>query len=172
MSRYSLIPLLTAALLLLIAGACGGNDEPTPTQERPAAVAMNGDSVTVHYRGTLDSGEEFDSSRDRGPISFFVGAGEMIAGFDAAVHGLAAGETVTVRLEPAQAYGEYLDELILDIPSAQAPEGLVPGDVIQFSSGGATAVVLEVTDESVKVDANHPLAGEVLTFEIEILSIQ
>jgi peptidylprolyl isomerase len=171
MSRYSLIPLLTAALLLLIAGACGGNDEPTPTQERPAVVAMNGDSVTVHYRGTLDSGEEFDSSRLRGPITFFVGAGEMIAGFDAAVHGLAAGETITVHLEPAQAYGEYLDELILDIPSAQAPEGLVPGDVIQFS-GGATAAVLEVTDESVKVDANHPLAGEALTFEIEILSIQ
>jgi FKBP-type peptidyl-prolyl cis-trans isomerase 2 len=132
---------------------------------------MNGDSVTVHYRGTLDSGEEFDSSRGREPITFIVGGGQMIAGFDAAVLGLAVGGTVTARLEPSQAYGEYLDELVLDIPSAQAPEGLVPGDVIQFTNG-ATAVVLEVTEESVRADANHPLAGESLTFQIELLSIQ
>ncbi len=175
MPRYSYIPiLLSSFLLLLIAGACGGGEStpsPTPTQEGPAAVAADGDSVTVHYRGTLDNGEEFDSSRQRGPISFVVGAGQMISGFDEAVRGLAVGETITVRLEPGQAYGERSDELILDIPSAQAPEGLVPGDAIQFSSG-ATAVVLEVTDESVRVDANHPLAGQTLTFEIELMSIR
>ena len=177
MPRYSLIPvLLSSLLLLLIAGACGG-DEPTPsptptaTPEGPAAVAVDGDSVTVHYRGTLDSGEEFDSSRARGPITFVVGGGQMISGFDEAVNGLAVGETVIVRLEPSQAYGEQLDELIFDIPSEQAPEGLVPGDEIQFSSG-VTAVVLEVTDELVRVDANHALAGQTLTFEIELISIR
>ncbi len=174
MPRHSLIPVLIATLLLLIAGACGDGEpasSPTPTKEGPPPVAMSGDSVSVHYRGTLDSGEEFDSSRQRGPITFFIGGGQMIAGFDEAVNGLTLGETITVRLEPDQAYGEHLEELILDIPIAQAPEGLVPGDVIQFS-GGATAIVLEATDEVVRVDANHPLAGEALTFEIELISIQ
>ncbi len=132
---------------------------------------MNGDSVTVHYRGTLASGEEFDSSLEREPITFFVGSGQMIAGFDDAVRGLAAGDKVTVHLEPDQAYGEYEDDLIFDVPSADAPEGLVPGDTVQFSNG-APGVVLEITDEVVRVDANHPLAGESLTFEIEVVSIQ
>ncbi len=174
MPRYSLIPVLIATLLLLIAGACGGDEStpsPTPTQDGPAAVAMNGDSVTVHYRGTLASGEEFDSSRDRGPITFFVGSGQMIAGFNEAVHGMSEGEKVTIHLEPDQAYGEYQDDLIFEIPIAQALEGLVPGDSVQFSNG-APGVVLEITDEVVRVDANHPLAGESLTFEIELISIQ
>lgn len=178
MPRYTLIPVLTATLLLLIVGACGSGEPtpnptatPTPTPEGPPAVAVEGDSVTVHYRGTLDNGEEFDSSRARGPITFVVGGGQMISGFDEAVNGLAVGATVTVRLEPARAYGERLDELIFDIASEQAPEGLVPGDEIQFSSG-ATAIVLEVTDEGVTVDANHSLAGQTLTFEIELISIR
>ena len=81
-----------------------------------AAAASDGDTVIVHYRGTLDSGEEFDSSRGTEPITFVVGAGQMIPGFDDAVRGLAVGEIVTVRLEPSQAYGDYLNELILELP--------------------------------------------------------
>ena len=174
MSSYSLIAALLTSLLLITAAACGGGEptpSPTPTPEGPAAVAANGDTVSVHYRGTLDSGVEFDSSRGSAPLVFTVGSGQMIPGFDEAVRGLAVGDTVTVRLEPGRAYGERLDELVFDIPSEQAPGGLLPGDTIQFSNGG-TAVVLEVTDEAVRVDANHRLAGQTLTFEIELVSIR
>ena len=149
--------------------------EPTPnatsTPEGPAAVAGDGDTVAVHYRGALDNGEEFDSSRARGPITFVVGSGQMIPGFDEAVNGLAVGETITVRLEPSQAYGERLDKLIFEVPIEQAPEGVMPGSSVQFGNG-ATGVVLEVTDKVVRIDANHPLAGQALTFEIEVVSIQ
>ena len=134
-------------------------------------MASDGDTVAVQYRGTLDNGEEFDSSRPGEPLTFAVGSGQMIPGFDKAVHGLAVGETVTVRLEPGQAYGERRDDLILDIPIEQAPEGVMPGGRVQFSNG-ATGVVLEVTSDVVKIDANHPLAGQALTFEIEVVSIQ
>ena len=73
---------------------------------------MDGDMVTVHYTGTLDDGEEFDSSRERGPLSFVLGSGQMISGFDVAVHGLRVGDAITVRLKPSEAYGERDDDLI------------------------------------------------------------
>ena len=77
----------------------------------------------VHYTGTLDDGSEFDSSRDRFPLEFVVGGGQMIAGFDNAVRGLAVGETVTVRIEPADAYGESIPDLIVDVPVDEFPAG-------------------------------------------------
>ena len=135
------------------------------------AIAKEGDRVSVHYRGTLDSGEVFDSSYDRGaPIFFVVGGGQMISGFDNAVPGMAIGEKKTVRLEPDEAYGERRDDLIFDVPLSQAPPGLSVGDSVPLSSGGQ-AVVLEITDEIVRVDANHRLAGQTLTFEIELVAI-
>lgn len=134
-------------------------------------MTEEGDLVRVHYRGTLDSGEVFDSSRGGDPLTFVVGAGQMIAGFDAAVRGLAVGESVTVRLEPAQAYGERRAELEYEFPRDQAPDGIEVGAQVQLT-GGAPATVTEVTDEYVRVDANHPLAGKALTFEIEMVSIE
>jgi FKBP-type peptidyl-prolyl cis-trans isomerase 2/predicted small lipoprotein YifL len=187
--RWLLAPVALAALLTL--AACGGGESPeadatatvaaTPTTEAATAtatsepggsgrVAEDGDSVAVHYRGTTDDGEEFDSSRGRGPLEFVVGAGQMIAGFDAAVQGMAVGDSVTVRLEPTEAYGERDESLILEFPASDAPEGLTVGDPVTLNNG-ARAVVLEVTDEIVRIDANHQLAGQALTFEIEMVSI-
>jgi FKBP-type peptidyl-prolyl cis-trans isomerase 2 len=127
--------------------------------------------VAVHYTGTLDNGEEFDSSLERGPLSFVLGSGQMISGFDAAVHGLKVGDAITVRLKPSEAYGERDDDLIVELPLAGLPQGVTAGDNVSFQNG-AQGVVLEVTDEVYRVDVNHELAGNTLTFEIELISIQ
>jgi FKBP-type peptidyl-prolyl cis-trans isomerase 2 len=186
------------ALLALALGlaACGGTEEatvgtepasvtattvvdaaPTTTTEEddmPEAptsqVASDGDTVAVHYRGTLDDGSEFDSSAGRDPLTFVVGSGQVIAGFDDAVRGLAVGESRTVRIEPEDAYGEYTEEAVIDFPAESAPEGLEVGDAVTLGNGGR-GTVLEITDEFVKIDANHPLAGQALTFEIELVSV-
>lgn len=187
--RWLLAPVALAVLLTLAACSGGESSEAdetatatvTPTTEAATAtatsepggsgrVAQDGDSVAVHYRGTTDDGVEFDSSRGRSPLEFEVGAGQMIAGFDAAVHGMAVGDTVTVRLESAEAYGERDESLILEFPASDAPEGVKVGDPVTLNNG-ARAVVLEVTDEIVRIDANHQLAGQALTFEIEMVSI-
>ena len=154
---------------LFVFAACS-QDSPTaaPTVNR---AATDGDKVAVHYTGTLDSGEEFDSSRGREPLGFVLGAGQMISGFDAAVHGMKVGESKTVRLDPGEAYGERDDDLILEFPIDQLPEGRTEGDSVQFQSG-ARGVILEITTEEFKVDVNHSLAGQPLTFEIELISIE
>ena len=131
----------------------------------------DGDVVTVHYRGTLDGGEEFDSSHGRSARTFVIGRGQLVAGFEAALRGMSAGETVHVRLEAEQAYGPHRDELVFAVPPDEAPSGLSPGDEVQLA-GGAPAVVVGVTAETVRLDANHPLAGQALNFEIELLSVR
>lgn len=133
-------------------------------------VAQLGDTVSVHYRGTLDDGSEFDSSAGRDPLQFTVGAGQVIPGFDNAVVGMQVGEKKEVRLEPDDAYGERTDERVIAVPKEQAPEGLEVGQQVML--GQAPATVVEVTDEAVTVDANHPLAGQALTFEIELVGVQ
>ena len=90
---------------------------------------------------------------------------------DDAVRGLAVGESVTVRLEPERAYGERRDDLIIEVPKSQAPSGLTVGDSVQFGAG-RRGVILEITDQMVRVDTNHPLAGQALTFEIQLVSIE
>lgn len=133
-------------------------------------MASDGDTVRVHYTGTLDDGEMFDSSRDRGPLEFTVGQGDVIAGFDNAVRGLSEGDSVTVRMQAAEAYGERSEDQVLEVPADQAPPGLSVGDQVQLPNG-ARAVVLAVSEEAVRIDANHPLAGQALTFEIELVTI-
>lgn len=176
---------VVAAVLALTLAACGDDGgEPTATSAPTTSAATSsesasgggapagaGDQVAVHYVGTLDDGEVFDSSRERDqPLLFELGVGMVVPGFDAAVTGMAVGETKTVRLEPAEAYGERDEDLILEFPLSQAPEGVEAGDLVTMSTG-APATILEVTDEVVVVDANHPLAGQALTFEIELVSI-
>ncbi len=188
-------PISALIAIALVLSACGSDEEPTigsepasitastvsettttTTEEddmsdTPASqVASDGDTVAVHYRGTLDDGTEFDSSEGRDPLNFVVGSGQVIAGFDDAVRGLAVGESRTVRIEPEDAYGEYTEEAVIDFPADSAPEGLQVGDAVTLGNGGR-GTVLEITDEFVKIDANHPLAGEALTFEIELVSI-
>ena len=135
-------------------------------------MAREGDNVAVHYVGTLDDGSEFDSSRPRGAtLDFTVGAGQMIAGFDEAVRGMAEGETKTVRLEPAEAYGEVNPELVIEVQSSQVPEGTQAGDVLVDPSTGRPVPVISVEGDVVTLDLNHELAGQALTFEIEMVTI-
>jgi len=150
-------------------------DTSTTAAPKPASTgdlaAQDGDLVEVHYVGTLDDGTEFDSSRERGtPLSFTVGVGEVIPGFDAAVRGAKVGDVDTVRMEPADAYGEWSEDRIIEVPFNSEQGDVKVGDEV-FLTNGQPVTVLEVTDEVVTLDANPRLAGEALTFEIEILSI-
>ena len=134
-------------------------------------MPQDNDTVEVHYHGTLDNGEVFDSSREREPFSFVVGTGDVISGFDEAVRQLKVGETITVRMEPEEAYGVRRDDYVLELPISLLQAGLELGDPVVFENG-ARGVITEITEENFTVDANHWLAGEALTFEIELVSIK
>lgn len=133
-------------------------------------MPSNGETVSVHYTGTLDDGTQFDSSRGGEPLTFELGAGQLIPGFERAVTGLGVGESTRVRLEPGDAYGEPMPELMLEVPAEHAPDGLSLGDRVMLGNG-AQAVVVGIDPDTVTVDANHPLAGQALTFDIELVSV-
>ena len=140
------------------------------------AQAKRGDTVHVHYRGTLDDGTEFDSSSGGDPIVFTIGAGQVIPGFEEAVEGMSAGDKKTERIEAENAYGDRRDELVFTVGREQMPEGadVEVGDMLRvgFPDGSNAAVqVAAMDDQSVTLDANHPLAGKDLTFELELVSI-
>ncbi|HRU39178.1 MAG TPA: peptidylprolyl isomerase [Candidatus Goldiibacteriota bacterium] len=140
------------------------------------AGAKEKDRVKVHYKGMLDDGSVFDSSEGREPLEFTMGAGMMIPGFEAAVSGMNVGEKKTVKIPCMEAYGPIHPEGINEIPRDGFPPDidLKPGLQLQLSDkeGGIIIVtVTKVTDKSVTIDANHPLAGRDLTFEIELVSI-
>ena len=139
-------------------------------------VKMNS-KVSVHYTGRLKDGSEFDSSRGREPLSFTVGAGQMIKGFEAGVMGMKLNESKTVDIAAADAYGPVRDELIQKIERNLLPEGLDPqvGQKLasQSDSGHQMIVtVIAADDASITVDGNHDLAGKDLIFDIEVVSIQ
>ena len=139
-------------------------------------TVKDGDAITVHYTGRLESGEIFDSSQGRSPLAFTVGTGQLVKGFDNAVLGMAVGEKKTVTLLPADAYGDRKDDLFVDLRKKHIPEGmdLEVGMVVELSDGGQNvipALVQEIHDEFVRMDLNHYLAGKVLVFDIEIVSI-
>ncbi|HKR66799.1 MAG TPA: peptidylprolyl isomerase [Thermoanaerobaculia bacterium] len=138
--------------------------------------AKRGDTVHVHYRGTLDDGTEFDSSAGSDPISFTLGAGQVIPGFDSAIEGMSAGDKKTEHIPSSNAYGEHRDELVFTVGRDQMPEGseVEVGDMLHvgFPDGSSAAVQVAALDEqSVTLDANHPLAGKNLTFELELVKI-
>ncbi len=140
------------------------------------AAAKNGDTVRVHYVGRLDDGTVFDSSREREPLEFTVGSGEVIPGFEQAVEGMEVGEARQTRVEAGEAYGERRSDLVLDLPREQVPEGLgiAPGMRLELRQADGQAVpvtVAEVGENSVTLDANHPLAGQDLNFELELMEI-
>ena len=137
---------------------------------------QTGDTVRVHYTGTLEDGTQFDSSRGGDPLEFAMGQGQLITGFENAVAGLATGDSCTVTLAPAEAYGESNAEMIQDVPRNMMPEGLEleSGMVLQGQAGDGQVnnfTVVSFTEDTVKLDANHPLAGKTLTFEIELVEI-
>lgn len=140
-------------------------------------AAEPGDVVTVHYKGTLEDGSVFDSSEGNEPLEFTIGAHEVISGFEDAVIGMAAGDRKTQAIPPEEAYGQHEDELVFHIPRTSMQPGfdVAPGDFVRVTlPDGQTAPmqVLEVDEEAVTLDANHPLAGKTLTFELELVAIK
>ena len=139
--------------------------------------AKRGDTVHVHYKGTLDDGTEFDSSEGSEPIVFTIGAGQVIPGFEEAIEGMNAGDRKTERIEADNAYGQRREELVFSVPREQMPDGdeVEVGDMLRvgFPDGSNAAVSVAAVDEqSVTLDANHPLAGKNLTFVLELVSIE
>lgn len=140
------------------------------------AKAKQGDTVKVHYTGKLEDGTIFDTSSNRDPLEFTIGNGEIIPGFEEAVIGMSPGETKTVKVPANKAYGPHHKEMVVTVSRAQFPENLSPqvGQMLEVrQSDGAVIVVTvaDVTDESVTLDANHPLAGKELIFDIELVEI-
>lgn len=136
-----------------------------------------GDVVSVHYTGRLEDGSVFDSSRESEPLEFELGSGAVIEGFDQAVAGMEVGESREVRIAPEDAYGPRREEMQLEVPRSQLPDGMDPAEGemlgIQVAPGQqAVARIVGVADESVTLDLNHPLAGETLVFDIELVAIR
>ncbi len=138
--------------------------------------AKSGDTVRIHYTGTLNDGTEFDSSRGREPLEFAIGGGQVIPGFDNAVEGMSVGENKSVTIEPDQAYGARHDQLVQQVPKSALPDDLEAAVGMQLQSQSPDGqimmfVVAEVGDDTITVDGNHPLAGHALNFDIELVSI-
>jgi FKBP-type peptidyl-prolyl cis-trans isomerase 2 len=146
------------------------------TKKQIMQQAQQGDKVRVHYQGTLRTGETFDSSEGREPLEFTVGSGQVIKGFDEGVKGMSVGEKRKLEIPVHDAYGEKSQELIIEFPKTQFPEDMTPevGQQLMMSNGGEQSfpvTIKEVKEESVLLDANHPLAGEDLIFNIELVEI-
>lgn len=134
------------------------------------------DRVKVHYTGKLKDGQVFDSSLQREPLEFELGKGQIIPGFENAVIGMEIGDKKEITLLPDDAYGEVNNELVQEVPNDQLPPDLTPQVGMQLQSRTADGrefmvVVAEIRDDSVVIDANHPLAGKELVFEIELVEI-
>jgi len=136
-----------------------------------------GDKVKVHYQGRLRNGETFDSSEGREPLEFTVGSGQVIKGFDDGVQGMQPGEKKTVEIDVKDAYGEKQQEMLIEFPKTQFPPDMNPevGMQLMMNNGAGQSfpvTIAEVRDETVLLDANHPLAGEDLIFDLELVSIE
>jgi len=140
------------------------------------AQASAGDMVKVHYTGKLDDGTIFDSSREREPLEFTVGEGQVIPGFEEAVSGMGVGEETTVEISPDNAYGPRQEDAVMQFPLEALPDEIEPevGMQLQLQSQNGQAFparVVEVGEDTITLDANHPLAGQTLTFEIELVDV-
>lgn len=138
--------------------------------------AKKGDTVKVHYTGTLTDGTEFDSSEGREPLEFTIGENQVIAGFEKAVIGMSPGETVRIEIKVDDAYGPRNADLVATVSRDQLPEGFKPaiGQQLQLTRDDNSSLIVSIIDISeteVTLDANHPLAGEDLTFSIELVEI-
>lgn len=138
--------------------------------------AKPGDTVKIHYLGTLDDGTPFDSSVGRDPLEFQLGSGQVIPGFDQAVAGMAVGEKKRVNIPPEQAYGARHEQMVQEVPKSALPADLEPeeGMALRAQQPDGREVNLRVTAvgaDSITVDGNHPLAGQALNFDIELVAI-
>ena len=139
------------------------------------AQAKQGDTVRVHYTGTLDDGQEFDSSRGLDPLTFTLGTGSVIQGFDDAVTGMAVGDEKRVTIPADEAYGPRREDLTLRLPRSELPADMEieEGSQLRMEQGDQSVVVTvrQLDDATVTLDANHPLAGESLTFDLRLVEI-
>ncbi|HJV64833.1 MAG TPA: peptidylprolyl isomerase [Geomonas sp.] len=148
------------------------------------AQAKEGDRVKVHYTGRLDDGTVFDSSEceddgcgcGHGPLDFTIGAGQVIPGFDKGVMGLAVGESKTVHIPVEEAYGERMEEMVAVVPRTELPADMKPEvgqqlEVTQEDGQVFQVMITDVSEETITIDANHPLAGQALNFDIRLVEI-
>jgi len=139
--------------------------------------AKSGDKVKVHYHGKLRNGETFDSSNGREPLEFTVGTGQVIKGFDEGVKGMEVGEKKTVEIPAEDAYGSRQEEMVIDFPLSNFPPDITPevGMTLQMHNENGQelpVMVTAVNADTVTLDANHPLAGQELIFDIEIVDLK
>ncbi|MDF1545937.1 MAG: peptidylprolyl isomerase [bacterium] len=140
------------------------------------AQVKSGDKVKVHYTGKLESGDQFDSSVGREPLEFQVGSGQVIKGFDEGLMEMSVGDKKSITIEPDDAYGQRREDFIMDVPIKEFPENIKPevGQELELKQPDGSSVAVKIVDlneEHVRLDANHPLAGEVLIFELELVEI-
>ena len=158
---YIVIGIISLAAIML--SGCGG------------VQAETGDTVKVHYTGTLNDGTVFDTSTGREPIEFTIGQGRLISGFEEAVIGMKVGESKTINIPAAQAYGSYRNDLVITMELSQLPENIQVGQQLQIMENDGSVIlvtVIDVSETMATIDANHPLAGEDLIFEIELVEIE
>jgi FKBP-type peptidyl-prolyl cis-trans isomerase 2 len=140
------------------------------------AQAKQGDTVKVHYTGKLDNGMIFDSSEKRDPLEFKIGEGKLIPGFEKAVIGMEINETKTIKLMAEEAYGKHKPELVAKAPKKDIPKNINPqiGQQLQINQPNGQMIivtVISINDNEVTLDANHPLAGKDLTFDLRLIEI-
>jgi peptidylprolyl isomerase len=140
------------------------------------AQAKKGDKVQVNYKGYLEDGTIFDSSEDKPPLDVTLGSGSVIPGFDAALIGMEVGDKKTVNIPMDQAYGNHNAEMVMQMPKSQVPPDLKPeiGDKLQVGGTAGelmTVEVIDIDDDFIVLDANPPLAGKDLTFDLELVAI-
>lgn len=137
--------------------------------------AKSGDTVRINYTGKLTDGTQFDSSEGREPLEFQVGSGQIISGLDREIEGMKVGDKQTVTVPAEEAYGPHDAGKIQEVPRSSLPADLEPQQGMQLQArtpqGPVTLVVTEVSEQQITVDANHPLAGKDLVFDIELLEI-
>jgi len=138
--------------------------------------AAKGNRVKVHYIGTLEDGEVFDTSRERGPLEFTIGEGQLIKAFEDTVPGMEPGESRKVTVAPENAYGLYRKEMVMIVERSKMPFSLTPRvgmrlEIAMDNKTRAMVAVTDVNDREVTLDGNHPLAGKTLNFEIELVEI-
>ena len=155
--RYIFILVVVLSSFWLLAG-CGSS-----------AVAKSGDTVKVHYTGRLNDNTVFDTSVGSEPMEFTLGQGKIIVGFEEAVTGMQVGESKTVTISVDEAYGPRRDDLIFEVGRDELPADINPEVDMQLPTSQGTVTIIEVSEKTVKIDANHPLAGQDLTFDIELV---
>lgn len=145
-------------------------------QNNSMQQAKTGDIVNVHYHGKLTDGTTFDSSEGRDPLSFTLGAGQVIKGFDDAIMNMAPGDKKTINIPVEEGYGQRNDDMMMEYPITEFPPEMQPAVGMEIQMGDNSGnifpvVIVAVNEETVLLDANHPLAGKDLIFDLELVSI-